>query len=401
MGHRWARWTLLVVAIAAAVAACGFALDLEQRLRDVRAGIGTVEARASTARVAMNDVRRALAAMSTPGQAAVGWSRRASSAIDEARAQMAALPPVNAPAAGPRDGDVLDRLAEAERRVREHAVGGKALMATDVAFGEAMPLVDDLERRTAEALGAAVNAADREMASLRDRQVAAVGGALGALLLAASLLAPLPRPRPQAVAPAADAEAVSVVATPVPDFVEAALVPAPAEPAAAIVPLAPTVDLPALAKACGELALVGDAQALGPALDRAAAAIGAYGAIVWLADADRRRLQVAATSGYDRRLVERLGAVDADDDNPTARAFTSAQAVMAAAREGRAASVAVPIVGPAGVVGVLSAELASANPAVLAEVAPAAAVVAAQLASLVAPAEPRDDAGAAPAQLAP
>ena len=62
MGHRWARWTLLVVAIAAAVAACGFALDLEQRLRDVRAGIGTVEARASTARVAMNDVRRALAA---------------------------------------------------------------------------------------------------------------------------------------------------------------------------------------------------------------------------------------------------------------------------------------------------------------------------------------------------
>ena len=100
MGHRWARWTLLVVAIAAAVAACGWALDLEQRLRDVRAAIGTVEARASTARVAMNDVRRALAAMSTPGQAAVGWSRRASSAIDEARAQMAALPPVNAPAAG-------------------------------------------------------------------------------------------------------------------------------------------------------------------------------------------------------------------------------------------------------------------------------------------------------------
>jgi hypothetical protein len=391
MRHRWARWTLLLAAVAAAVAACAGAIDLERRLRDVRASIGTVEARASGTRVALNDVRRSLAAMSTPGQAAVGWSRRAAGAIDEARAQMGALPPVNAPAAGPRDRDVLDRLGEAERRVREHAVGGKALMASDVAFGEAMPLIDDLERRATEAAAAAVTTADREMATLRDRQTAIVGGALAALLLAAFLLAPLPRGTPAGVPATTGSDIAPLAAEPVPDLMEPNPV---AEPVAAPVAVtqAPAVDLSALARACGELSLVGEAPALGPALDHAAAALGAHGAIIWLADPDRQHLRVAITSGYDRRLVERLGAVAAGDDNPTARAFTSAEPVIAAAREGRAASVAVPIVGAAGVAGVLSAEITSNNPAVLADVAPAAAVVAAQLAALVAPAEAQDGA---------
>ena len=137
---------------------------------------------------------------------------------------------------------------------------------------------------------------------------------------------------------------------------------------------------------CGELALVADAEALPAALERVAAALGAHGVIVWLADPDRRQLRAAATSGYERRLVERLGAVDVADDNPTAKAFRTAKPVISPARNSRAGSIAVPIIGTAGVTGVLSAELTATDPTTLPEVAAAAGVVAAQLAGLLAPA---------------
>ena len=262
MRYRWARWTLLVVAVAAAVSVCVWAVDLERQLRVERAALGVVAARGVAARVALNDVRRALAAMATPGQAAVGWSRRAAAAIDEARRQMTGLPATVTPgaAAGPRDGDVLERLSNAEQRVREHAVGGKALMATDVAFGEAMPLVDELERRVGDGVTTATVAAERGMATLRDRQVAALAGALGGLLLTALMLTPLPHGRSTArdvSEPSADTRAPD--AAPVPDVVPlvepapvAASQPAPESP----------VSLDGLNRACAAMAKLTEAQAL-------------------------------------------------------------------------------------------------------------------------------------------
>ena len=122
------------------------------------------------------------------------------------------------------------------------------------------------------------------------------------------------------------------------------------------------------------------------ALERVAAALGAHGVIAWLADADRRQLRAAATSGYDARLLDRLGAVDVAGDNPTAKAFRTARPVISPARTSRAASIAVPIIGTAGATGVLSAELTATDPTTLPEVAAAAGVVAAQLAGLLAPA---------------
>jgi hypothetical protein len=389
MSHRWGRWALVVVAVAIAAAACTWALGLEGQLRAARQTQQLAASHAGNARTALGDVRRGLAAMASPGQAAVGWSRRAVAGIDDTRAEITALAVATGHREAPRPSlDELERLGEAERRLRDHAVGGKPLMAADVAFGEALPHVDELERQITEALAAATTTADREVAMLRDRQVAALAGALATLLLAALVLTPLPAGRTAAVVPEARAAttpdpladlplATAVVAAPVP--------PAAPLPVIAVAPAA-VVDLPALAAVCADLAAVADAGALPATLERAAAAIGARGLIVWLADADRRHLRVAAATGYDARLLDRLGAVDVADDNPTARAFSTGALVTADARGGHAAAAAVPLIGPAGIGGVLAAELAASDPAGQAASTAAARVIAAQLTTLVAPA---------------
>ena len=342
--------------------------------------------------------------MATPGQAAVGWSRRAAAAIDEAGRQMTGLPATVTPgaAAGPRDGDVLERLSDAERRVREHAVGGKALMATDVAFGEAMPLVDELERRVGDGVTTATVAAERGMATLRDRQVAALAGALGGLLLTALILTPLPHGRSTA-GPAGEpsADAAAPDAAPVPDVVPL-VAPAPVATSQSV-PESP-VNLDGLNQVCAALAKLTEAQSLPLVLEQLGAAIGARGVIVWLADSDRRVLRAAAFCGYDPRLIERYGPVRVEDGHPTARAWSSGQPTVTPASPGRAAAAAVPIVGPHGVCGVLSVELRATDDAGVAASSAATGIAAAQLAMLIGPAaQPAadDEPGAAPAQTAP
>ena len=84
--------------------------------------------------------------------------------------------------------------------------------------------------------------------------------------------------------------------------------------------------------------------------------------------------------------LDRLGPVAVDDDNPTSQAFVTRQPVATDARDGRAASVAVPIAGAGAVCGVLSAELVATDGSAVADATAAMRVVAAQLALLVAPA---------------
>lgn len=392
MGHRWGRWSLVVAAIAAAATACGWAVQLDGQIRATRQTAAIAVMHGGNARAALGDVRRAVAAMASPGQAAVGWSRRAAAGIDEARAQMTALTPVVPPAAAPRASlDVLDRLAEAQRRLRDHAVGGKPLMAADVAFAEATPHLDTLERQIADAVSAATAVADAEVAALRDRQAAALAAALAALAFAVLMLAPLPRPRAsasEALAMAPDADAA-----PVPD-VPGALA-AELERPISVVPAAPALDLTSLATVCSELSAVADAQALPDLLARAAAAIGARGVMLWLPDENRQALRIAATAGYDVRLTDRIGAVDVGDNNPTARAFVTGRAIVTDARGGRIAAAAVPVTCAGGVCGVLSAELGARAPADVAAASAALRIIAAQLSTLVgSTADPTTMAGA-------
>ncbi len=400
MRHPAVRWSVLAIAVVAAAGCCYWAATLEQRALDKRRTLSAATSDARSLQKALADTRRALSAMASPGQAAVSWSRQATASIDTARAKLAALMTTDGGAALREHAERLDKLADAEARLHDNAVSGRALMASDVAFGEALPHVDALDRQVAETIGAMIETGDRDLAATRDQQILALAGALGVLGVAAVLLTPTPRRRdldePAAVADGAE---------PAADGLSLAVPPAPvAPPMAAVAPVAvpaplalPRVELTPLAAACDALARLADGDKLPGVLDTVRPALGARGIAVWLASADETTLQVVASSGYDRRIVERFPVIAVTDDNPTAQAFARVRPVTLAAAAGQPAAVAVPIAGARGTTGVLSLEMLGMREAG-ADVLAAAGIVASQLATLL---EPLPKAGADPADAPP
>lgn len=381
-----ARWTVLTVAILATAGCCYWAAMLERTALDQRRMLATSTADARALQGALSDARRALAAMASPGQAAVSWSRQAVASIETARGRLTALAGAEGGAHLRALTERLDRLVEAETRLHEYAVGGRALMASDVAFGEALPHVDAVDQQVADTVTAMVTTADRTIAATRDRQILVFSGALGALGIAAVLLTPLPRRRddeataalPDSAAddvPGVTALALHTASTPVP-------APAPTPvPEARVIEKA-RVDLTPLAAACEALARISDGAKLPGVLDAVRPTLGARGLAVWLADG--ASLRIAASSGYDPRVVERFPVLSATDDTPTSQAFAKVAPVRTPPRTTQPAAVAVPIVGARGTTGVLSFEMANGRDAST-DVVAAATIVAAQLASLLEP----------------
>ncbi len=406
MRHPAVRWSVLAIAVVAAAGCCYWAATLEQRALDQRRTLAAATNDARGLQKALADTRRALSAMASPGQAAVSWSRQATASIDMARAKLAALMTTEGGAGLRPHAERLDKLADAEARLHDNAVSGRALMASDVAFGEALPHVDALDHQVAETIGAMIDTADRDLAATRDQQILALAGALGVLGIAAALLTPTPRRRDDDAPAAAtdettpDADGLSLSVTPAP---VAAVTPAPAIAQAPAALALPRVELAPLAAACDALARLADGDTLPAVLDTVRPALGARGIAVWLAGADQKTLQVVASSGYDRRLVERFPVIAVHDDNPTAKAFARVRPMTLAAESGQPAAVALPIAGARGTTGVLSLEMLGTREA-SADVVAAAGIVASQLATLLEPlpkadAEPAADMPPARAEL--
>lgn len=402
MRHPAVRWSVLAIAVVVAAGCCYWAATLEQRALDQRRTLSAATNDARSLQKALADTRRALSAMASPGQAAVSWSRQATASIDMARAKLAALMTTEGGAGLRPHAERLDKLADAEARLHDNAVSGRALMASDVAFGEALPHVDSLDHQVAETIGAMIETADRDLATARDQQILALAGALGVLGVAAVLLTPTPRRRADDAPATADtAGGTESVADGLALAITPALVAAAASdalPSAAPAALAvPRVHLTPLAAACDQLARLADGDTLPAVLDTVRPALGARGIAVWLAGADQTTLQVVASSGYDRRIVERFPVIAVTDDNPTAKAFARVRPMTLAAEAGQPAAIAVPIAGARGTTGVLSLEMLGAReagPDVLA----AAGIVASQLATLL---EPLPKADAEPADVPP
>jgi hypothetical protein len=397
MRHPAVRWSVLAIAVVAAAGCCYWAATLERHALDQRRTLSAATSDARSLQKALADTRRALSAMASPGQAAVSWSRQATASIDTARAKLAALMTTEGGAGLRPHAERLDKLADAEARLHDNAVSGRALMASDVAFGEALPHVDALDHQVAETIGAMIETADRDLAAARDQQILALAGALGVLGVAAVLLTPTPRRR-DLDTPTATADG----AEPVADGLALAITPASIAPAAAAeaplaapsAPATPRVELTPLAAACDALARLADGDKLPAVLDTVRPALGARGIAVWLAAADEKSLQVVASSGYDRRIVERFPVIAVTDDNPTAKAFARVRPMTLAAEAGQPAAIAVPIAGARGTTGVLSLEMLGTREAG-ADVLAAAGIVASQLATLLEPlpkpdAEPAD-----------
>jgi hypothetical protein len=108
---------------------------------------------------------------------------------------------------------------------------------------------------------------------------------------------------------------------------------------------------------CTDLARVADSQEIPTLLARAAALLNASGLVVWMASEGGLELCPAVTTGYDDRLIALMGTISREADNVTAAAFRDGLARTSAARPNASAALAVPLLTPAGAVGVLSAEI--------------------------------------------
>ncbi len=337
---------------------------------------------------ALHDLRGSMTAYLAPNQGSEFWSKRVGTTLDALKQRLVSLDSAMAATGGSLADslDSVDQLAAADRRALQYVDRGELILAGDVLFTEVRDLLAAVNEQVAGGRQVLRHAADRRVAGIRQEQLILAAAGIGVWFLAALLLLP------RASAPAKEPgewrqELADTINKPEPadnitidlkrpDLVE------PPQPLSAVT--LPTVDLTLVAEICSDLSALTDAGALSGALARACTAIGAKGLIVWVATNDGGSLSPVSTHGFDERIVKRIGAIARADANMTAEALRENAPRVSPATATAGAALAVPMCGPTGPVGVLSAEL---QPGKLADEAclAVASILAAQLATLTAP----------------
>ena len=387
MGRRSVRITLFVFALLATAGLGYRAVTDERDLTLARQDGARLDQAAEEALSALLDLRGSMHAYVAPNQGTDFWGQRVGMLFDTLKQRLVALDMAAAASWGSlaQSLDGLDQLTAADKRARQYADRGEMLLAGDVLFAE----VRDLLKAVTEEVGAVRNAhrgqADRQVAGFRQEQAVLAMAGVAVWLLVALMLLPTAGSvavkdpvewrhelastlkKPKAEGPTLDLKKIEAVES--------------------LAPVAPVPDLPDLkvvAEICADLSALTDIGALSGALARASDVLGAKGLIVWVTSNDGAMLSPVSTHGFDARVVKRFRAIDRAGANLTAEALRANAPRSCAAHGSTAAAIAVPMSGPSGVVGVLSAELQPGKAASAERVA-VAAILAAQLATLTVP----------------
>jgi hypothetical protein len=426
MSNRWLRFGIAIVAIGAASAAGYRVYQQQQRLVISIERTRATDVAAEAALTTIPEIKAALHAYVAEGQGYTFWTARAASLIDKLRASMLELDGAATGAGVPLTDslNLADRLEASEQRARDHVHDGQRLLAGEVIFTEARDVLDAMRTQLARAHTTIADTEATSQAAMRREQSMLVLSSGGILVLTIVVLVSPGRAKP-AVAPAAikpaaaepadefESSARIISRTPIkpPTATPAASPAAAAKPAGAVATTTPRP--PTLAKAtpeakptaegkpstdaaaaavapslreaaaiCTELGRASQSIEVSNLLARAAKVLDASGAIVWMTSADGRELYPAVSTGYDDRLLTRIGTIPRSANNVTASAIRTGT-VRTSPRAGQsAAAVAIPLLTPLGAVGVLSAEMKNV-PEVDDTRLAVATIFAAQLAGLV------------------
>ncbi|MDP2389993.1 MAG: hypothetical protein Q8N52_06670, partial [Acidobacteriota bacterium] len=354
---------------------------------------------AEEALTALLDARGSMYAYIAPGQGTSFWGGRAGTLLDTLRQRVVTLDAEVAGSGGSLSEslDGIDQLAAADRRARQYADRGELLLAGDVLFSEVRDLLNGLTEQVTAARYALRNQSDVRVAAIRQEQAALAAAGIGLWVIVSLML--LPGSKREAVKDPTEWRqelATTLKVTPSAsapekseelrrDLAEAAFGGEGGPPAAPVVVAAtPQIDLKTVAEICSDLSALADIGALSGALARASDSLGAKGLIVWVISNDGSALSPVSTHGFDARIVDRIGTINRASANLTAEALRENAPRVSAATATAGAAIAVPMCGPTGPVGVLSAELHAGKTADEASVA-IASIFAAQLATLTAP----------------
>ena len=403
------RFGLLIIGLLVTAGLGYRAVEDETALgRAYREGVAHDRA-AGHALEALLDLRASLHAYVAPGQGVPFWSKRAQATLDSLREQLvvvdAALTPQRASVADTLDA--VDKLAAAERRLREHARRGEALLAGDIVFTEVRDLLSESIEQVQTARNTLNAAANARASALRREQAMLASVVIGVWAIIASLL--VTPTKPVAIKDPGEwrNDLAEKIKKPIPKEPETAKL-KPVEPVAPAEPVAPPPAIPSVPVAalqevgeiCADLSTLADTGALTGALARAATVLDASGLIVWIASNDGNSLSPVASHGFDEKMVSRIGRIPRDSANLTAAAFRENVPRVSAATLTAPAALAVALCGPSGPVGVLSVELKSGVPADESRVA-LTTIFGAQLATLAQPITAATAAPVEPAAPAP
>lgn len=421
MTNRPVRVALLLLFLAAMGATAYLFWLAEREARSTETAARTFDDRARVAEGEIADLRSTQLAYIAAGQGQDFWFTRGGKSLDDLRTSLTDL---RATASAQQSVSAFDEALTAlqdyeqmDKRARDYARAHQPSLASDLIFSDGFDLAQKIGGAIEQARQAERGSRDVQIAAMNRREVFSLGAAAAASLLIVLLLMPAggereipaappierhPIGSPQPVAnigldsletdgwaPAKrelqpenlpEQEAETVVMEP-----PTAVMPAPvvqAVPAAE--PPKPRIDLQRVSSICTDLARVVDTRTLPSLLERAADTLDAAGIVLWVADPDGRELAAIMAHGYAPNLVVRLGTIGRDAENATAAAFRTSLVQTVSADLVSNGAIAAPLVGGAGCVGVMAAEVrhrGEQDDSVLA----AAGIIAAQLATLVAP----------------
>jgi hypothetical protein len=337
------------------------------------------------------DLRASLHAYVAPGQGLPFWGKRAQETLDQLRQSLVELDTLVTPTGGSlaESLDAVDQLTAAEERARTYVSRGETQLAGDVIFTEVRDLLAAATTEVQSARNRLIRHREGSTAAIRNRQMALAGGAIAVWLVIALLFFPT-EARPAVKDPAEwRHELKETLKKPLPATPQTLQAPEP--PYAPEEPKAPTVvpgieinALKEVSEICSDMSALSDPGALEGTLARVSALMNATGLIVWIASNDNSTLSPVATSGFDPKLVARIGKIARDSSNVTAGAFRENHAKTTPVTATTAAALAVPMCGPGGPAGVLSIEFKAGEPVDDQKVA-LAGIIAAQLATLTMP----------------
>ena len=383
MFRRSVRIACLVLGLLATAGVAYRTLQDESALSRERTAAASAEAAVSRTAELLLDVRASLHAYVAPGQGLPFWGKRTLETIENLRQSVADLDKMVKPTGGSLSETLsgIEQLAAAEKRARGYVSRDEMQLAGDVIFTEVRDLLASATTQVHSVRDGLIRAHDRRTAAIRQEQVMLAGGALVIWIGIALLLLPT-EPKAAAKDPGEwRNELKESLKKPIPVAPEPPKAP---EPQVTIVPGIEINALREVSEICKDLSALADPGALEGALARVCTILNATGLIVWIPSNDGNTLSPVATSGFDPKMVTRIGKISRDSANLTAAAFREGISKVSPVTATTAAAVAVPMCSPSGAAGILSVELKPGQPVDDSKVS-LAAIVAAQLATLAMP----------------
>jgi hypothetical protein len=397
MFRRSVRIACLVLGLLATAGIAYRTLQDEDALNRERVRAASAQAAVGRTAELLLDVRASLHAYVAPGQGLPFWGKRAQDTIDSLRQSVIDLDGMLKPTGGSLSETLneIDQLSAAERRARGYASRDEMQMAGDVIFTEVRDLLAAATTQVQSVRDGLTRANDRQAAAIRQEQVMLAGGALAVWIVIALLLLPTePKTAPKEPHEWRN-ELKESLKKPIPVAPETPKTP---EPQVTIVPGIEINALRQVSEICNDLSALADPGALEGALGRVCTILNATGLIVWISSNDGNTLSPVATSGFDPKLVARIGKIGRESANLTAAAFRESVAKVSPLTATTPAALAVPMCSPTGAAGVLSVEL-KAGQAIDDSKVSLASIVAAQLATLAMPIPAPSEAPAPNAEL--